>query len=198
MKTNKLLLSIIGFSVLIGITLTPSVNAVDCGPYNICPPEPKIIQFTLDKQVKKLNDTQYVKEVTIKPGDTVKFLIKATNVGELATDNMRIIDYLPAEFTLVDGPTVKDFSGFRVNDVVQFEITAQAKPTNDICVVNNAEMQYNTKPVNTASAKVCIKSGQVLGSKVLPDTADLQIGILVLSLLSITTGISLRKISKSL
>jgi uncharacterized repeat protein (TIGR01451 family) len=169
---------------------------VDCGPYNICPPEPKIIKFTLDKQVKKLTDTQFTKEVTIKPGDTVKFLITAQNIGEVKTDSMKIIDYLPVEFTLVEGTTIKEFSNFRVNDVVTYEITAKAKETNDICVVNNIEMRYNDKPVNTASAKVCIKKGSVLGNQVLPDTGVIENGFIIVSLLTIATGLSMRILAK--
>jgi len=197
MKTTKLL-TISLSALIIGASLfnSQNVKAVDCGPYNICPPESKVIKFTLDKQVKKLNDTQYVKEVTIQPGDSVKFLIKATNIGKLKTDNMKIIDYLPAEFTLVEGPTVKEFANFRVNDVVQFEIIAKAKTTNDICVVNNAELQYNGKPVNTASAKVCIKNGAVLGTQVLPATANVEFGFIIISLLSVMTGLSLKKLTK--
>lgn len=192
-KKTTLNNSIITSAITIGMLLafTGPVSADDCAAYNTCPTPPQTIEFSLTKQVKKANDTNYTSEINVKPGDKVNFIIRATNVGQVKTDAMRIIDYLPAEFTNVQGNLVIDFNNFKVGDTVTMEITADVKNdiSKSICLVNNAELQHNAKPTNSASAKVCVEKGQVLAAQQLPATASINLGSIVIAASAIATGI---------
>lgn len=63
-------------------------------------------QFTMNKRVRLHGTTQFSKEVTAKPGDTVDFVIDYDNVGQTRQNAVTIRDTLPAGLTYVNGSTV--------------------------------------------------------------------------------------------
>ena len=61
--------------------------------------------FTISKEITADGQEDYKKQLTVKPGDTVKFKIKYKNIGTSAQNNVTAHDVLPSGVTYVPGST---------------------------------------------------------------------------------------------
>lgn len=63
-------------------------------------------EFTMSKMVSKHGDNKWVESYAAQPGETVDFLIKYKNVGQVQQDDVTFRDTLPTGMTYVNGSTI--------------------------------------------------------------------------------------------
>lgn len=77
----------------------------------------QVPEVTILKEVKSPTDTAWKKESTVKPGETVKWMVTVRNTGSVRLDETTATDALPPHMTVVPG-SVKRTDGAN-NSVVQ-------------------------------------------------------------------------------
>lgn len=73
--------------------------------FKVKPQFAPVSQFTVNKRVRKHGTTQWSKSVTVKPDETVDFIVDYDNIGGVRQDNVTIRDTLPTGMTYVTGST---------------------------------------------------------------------------------------------
>ena len=100
--------------------------------------------FDIEKKVRKEGDSKWKDKVTdVEEDEVVEFRIRIKNVGEVETDNMKMIDDLPDAMERVGGSGLTEyFDNFAPGEVEEFIIKAKVKDKEydrdnfDKCVVN--------------------------------------------------------------
>ncbi len=83
-------------------------------------------QLTIQKQVRKVGETEWKESVDAKPGETVQWLVKVLNTGSTVQNNVVASDLLPPHLAYVDGSAkwysasqngvAYDFNQFTINN----------------------------------------------------------------------------------
>lgn len=128
--------------------------------------EPEI-DFTIDKKVKNITyPTNYLDEVTIHAGDRVAYRIALVNISQTTISDLKLIDVLPANTSLVEGSvklTIGDqTSKLSDNLIEQYIDLPSLKPGQELVVTFKADtdkgLSGSSKLINTAKAKADDKS----------------------------------------
>jgi uncharacterized repeat protein (TIGR01451 family) len=125
------------------------------------PVEPEI-DFTIDKKVKNITyPTNYQDQVGIHPGDKIAYRITLTNISEAKITDLRLVDVLPANTSLIEG-SVKASLGDQTisisDDIVnEYVNLPNLKPSQEIVVTFKANtdksLSGGSELVNVAKAK---------------------------------------------
>lgn len=185
------LVSVVGFSF---VTTTAFADDPICyGQYGVqieCPVVTKSI--SVEKLVRKSNTADaFVEIVNVNDGAEVEFKISVTNTGEATLNEVKLIDILPSNL-VTTGASEFILNDFKPGQVREFTLLATTN-TNGMaegeskCVVNVANIVYQSEKKASDTAQVCVKKGSVLATK-LPATASSTNTTVALFIIAILSG----------
>ncbi|MFH1955658.1 MAG: hypothetical protein ABIJ36_01965 [Patescibacteria group bacterium] len=205
--------SIFAVTVVLGAFVALALLPKSVSAETICTPvygggqnciEIKDRDFSLEKKVRFGTSGEFKSKITgAEAGDTVQFRITVKNTGSVDVDEVEIKDDLPKYLKTKDDTDWK-IKNFKAGDEEEIYLKAKVVdpedlPDNDICVVNEARLEYEGKTRASDTATVCIVTPSVLGVKELPVTGagvpfgGKEISLAVMALGMLFLGIGLKK-----
>ncbi len=136
----------------------------------------------------KANEAGFAKAeelVQVAPGKLVKFIIRFTNTGNIALEDVAVVDVLPAGLNLEEGDLERVIKKIEPNESVYFELTATANEsigsstvTNVVCARHDTNKDGKIDIANCAPDK-CEKNPAYVKGKDLADCDDAKVKILI-------------------
>ena len=112
--------------------------------------------FETQKQVRKSGQTEWKKDITVNPGDTVDYMLTYKNTGEKVQDNVLLQDTLPTGMTYIDGSTSlyngNNPNGVKISDNVTKPSGVNIGSYNPGAV---AYVKFSAKAANSEQLPVC-------------------------------------------
>lgn len=156
------------------ISMTSIAYASGCEPY-YNGGETCVInkRFSIDKDVRIEGDNEWKDKVTgVEASDVVEFRITVQNLSDEeadAFDNMKMEDFLPDEFNLLDNEGLTEYwNDFGSGEEKKFTIKVQVKPEEfnredqfEKCIVNKAEVEWDGEFEGSDTATVCYGNVEV-------------------------------------
>lgn len=139
-------------------------------------------EFTMSKKVSKHGANQWVESYAAQPGETVDFLIKYNNVGEVQQDGVTFRDTLPAGMTYVAGSTIfgnaSNPSGVKASDNIANGVginVGSYKPGSNAWAIFSAKVAANDN-LPTCGANTLVNKAKVTtGGGSIEDTANVTV-----------------------
>nr|MBP6042105.1 DUF11 domain-containing protein [Candidatus Saccharibacteria bacterium] len=123
--------------------------------------------------------------VQVAPGKLVKFIIQFTNTGNIALEDVAVVDVLPDGLSLQDGDLERTIKKVEPNESVYFELTATANKsigsstvTNVVCVRHDTN-EDGKIDIGDCSPEKCEKNPTYVKGKDLADCDDAKVKIIV-------------------
>lgn len=204
MKSLKTALVLVISFVALNSTSFASCNGSGYGSSGSC--EEKNPDYDLQKRVKKTNDGKKEQKITgIKKGETFIYTFKVEN-SKNEKETLKLVDNLPNELERVSGigfteEIILDKKSSKTLEmVVKVKDSEFENKTNfEKCVVNKAFLKKGDIDKDSSTATVCYGAGSANNGtssiSTLPKTGANEM-VLGLSVLSITSGLILKKFKK--
>ena len=120
--------------------------------------------------------------VEVDPGAIVKFIIKLTNIGNIALEDVQLKDVLPEGLSLQDGELERTIQKIEPGESAYFEVTATTSEsignstvTNVVCVVHDTDEDGNVEL--ECSPEDCPKNPDIEKGEDLKDCDDAKVRI---------------------
>jgi len=124
--------------------------------------------FSVQKQVRVLGQTEYKEDVTAKPGDTLEYRVEYKNAGSISHANVVVKDTLPKNVSYIAGSTTLKNANNPNGKTISDTLTTTGVNIGDYAPGANAFVKF--------SAKVAPVAELACGPNTLVNKASVQVG----------------------
>ena len=122
--------------------------------FNVKVTTQKTSNFNVTKQVRKLGETEWKKSISVKPGDTIEYMLGYDNNGEVEHKDVNVRDILPNGITYVHNSTfLKNGSYPNGNNVANNDIATRGVSIGGYKPGANAFIKITAKVANEKDLK---------------------------------------------